>query len=127
MGPYLRETPVPVVHGRAVAAAPLSGWRRGPRLARRAGYIESYNNITTCTPRNWARTVRTVKWRYTMFPGNQGEQLFHLGNDPDETINLAGDLAYAGVRREMRDRLLEKVLLQDYPHSPRELFSLGVH
>jgi len=124
MGPYLKETPVPALAGRSLLPLCRGEQARGWRDA---GYIESYNNIGTCTPRNWARTVRTARYRYTMFPGNQGEQLFDLRNDPDETVNLAGDAAYGGVRREMRDRLLEEVLLQDYPHSPRELFSLGVH
>ena len=51
------------------------------------------------------------------------DQLFRIGEDPEEQRNLAGDPACAGVRRELRDL----VILQDYPHSPREVFSLGVH
>ena len=89
-------------------------------------WIESYNNISSTTPAFWARTVRTRDWRYTLYPGGQGEQLFSLRNDPDEQRNLAGDSGYAAARREMRDRLLEKVILQDYPHTRHSLFSLGV-
>ena len=33
--------------------------------------------------------------------------LFDLGEDPAETRNLAADPAYAGVRLEMAERLLE--------------------
>jgi hypothetical protein len=29
--------------------------------------------------------------------------------------------------QEMRDRLLEAAILQDYPHTPRALYALGVH
>jgi hypothetical protein len=90
-------------------------------------YVESYNNISTATPANWARTVRDREWRYTMYPTGKGEQLFHLSEDPDEQRNLAGDPAFATVRRNMRDRLLEHVILQDYPQSPRDLFAIGVH
>jgi len=31
------------------------------------------------------------------------------------------------VRQELRDHLLELVVLQDYPKTRRELFALGVH
>ena len=41
--------------------------------------------------------------------------------------NLAGDPAYDEVRRRLRDTLLEAIVLQDLPHSPRSLFELGVH
>ena len=107
----------------------LLGLCRGesPERWRDQAYIESYNNITSTTPSFWARSARTADWRYTVYPGGQGEQLFSLRNDPDEQKNLAGDAGYAATRREMRDRLLEQVLLQDYPHTPRGLFSLGVH
>jgi arylsulfatase len=88
--------------------------------------IESYNNIESTSPEYWARTVRTSEWRYTIYPNHSGEQLFSLKNDPDEQKNLAGDPGYARIRTEMRDRLLEQVILQDYPHTPRDRFSLGV-
>ena len=88
--------------------------------------IESYNNIGSTTPEFWARTVRTKDWRYTLYPENSGEQMFSLKEDPDEQKNLAGDPGYARVRTEMRDRLLEEIILQDYPHTQRDRFSLGV-
>lgn len=109
--------------------ASLLPWGRGeePPEWRDAVYIESYNNTNSLDPQSWARTVRSRDWRYTLYPGGAGEQLFHLPDDPDETYNLAGDDGYAAVRRSMRDRLLEEIILQDYPHPPRDLFALGVH
>ena len=98
----------------------VEGWRD-------AAYVESYNNIDSNTPANWARTVRTAEWRYTMYPWGNGEQLFNLSGDPDEQVNRAGDPDFAVVRGEMRDRLLEEVILQDYPHSPRSRFAYDVH
>ena len=37
------------------------------------------------------------------------------------------DWAYAAPRQALRDRLLELIVLQDYPKTRRELFALGVH
>ena len=59
--------------------------------------------------------MRTADWRYTRYPNGTGEQLFHLAEDPDEQHNLAGDPAYATVRNELCERLLDLVILQDYP------------
>ena len=102
---------------------------RGETVAewRDAAYAESYNNIDSNTPANWARTVRTAEWRYTMYPRGNGEQLFNLLDDPDEQLNRAGDEKFGAVRTRMRDRLLEHVILQDYPHSPRSRFAYDVH
>ena len=71
--------------------------------------------------------MRTDTWRYIYYPAGGGEQLFHLAEDPAEQHNLAADPAYAGIRRDLRDELLERVILQDYPHPVRNLFAVGVH
>ena len=94
---------------------------------RDAAYVESYNNIDSNTPANWARTVRTARWRYTMYPRGNGEQLFDLVDDPDEQVNRAGDPEFAAARTQMRDRLLEALILQDYPHTPRARFAYDGH
>ena len=62
-----------------------------------------------------------------MYPGGNGEQLFDLVGDPDEQVNRAGDPEFASVRTHMRDRLLEALIMQDYPHTPRARFAYGVH
>ena len=123
-GPHSLEETHPALPG-----ASLLPWCRGeqPSDWRDAVYIESYNNTNSRTPQNWARTIRTDEWRYTLYPGGAGEQLFHIADDADETRNLAGDASKAKIRGAMRDRLLESVILQDYPHPPRDLFALGVH
>ena len=123
MSPYLKESP------EALYGSSLLGLCRGEKPAtwRDTAYIESYNNISTATPANWARSVRTAEWRYTMYAGGNGEQLFDLEHDPDEQANLACDPKFAAIRQEMRDRLLELVILQDYPQPQRDLFALGVH
>jgi len=124
MGPFLK---MPEAAERYPGASLLGLCRHGqPNHWRDEVYIESYNNIDSTTPEYWARTIRTKDWRYTMYPGSQGEQLFSLRDDPDEQNNLAGDPARAGIRQQMRDRLFEKVILEDYPHTRRDLYSLGL-
>ena len=98
----------------------LTDWRD-------AAYSESYNAIWSADPGDWARTIRTAQYRYTLYPRGNGEQLFDLENDPDEQKNLVAEPEYAQVRSDLRDRLLELIILQDYPKTRRELFALGVH
>ena len=123
-GSHASKAAVPGLPGKS-----LLRWCRGERIPnwRDAVYIESYNNTDSRTPLNWARTIRTDDWRYTFYPGGAGEQLFHLSDDVDETRNLAGERGHAETRRALRDRLLEEVVLQDFPHPPRDLFAMGVH
>ncbi len=125
LGPY-HQGPRP----RALPGRSLLGLCRGqavPRDWRDAAYVESYNNIYGSGTACWARTIRTAEWRYTMYPGGRGEQLFRIREDPNETKNLAFDPRFANARSRMRDRLLELMILQDYPHTPRSRFALGVH
>ncbi len=124
LGPYLKLTEADE-HYPGYSLAPLC---RGERPSwRDSAYIESYNNISSTTPAFWARTVVTAGHRYTLYPGDQGEQLFHLREDPSEQRNLARHNGSSRIRSEMRDRLLEAVILQDYPHTPNRRYSLGVH
>ena len=68
--------------------------------------------------------MRTKRHRYTFYP-RHGEQLFDLAEDPDEQRNLAASAAHAGIRRDLRDRLLELIVLQDYPVNPVQFFFPG--
>lgn len=90
-------------------------------------YVESYNNIESFTPANWARTIRTNQYRYTLYPQNSGEQLFDLQQDPTEQINLSGNEQYGKIKEDLKSQLLEQIILQDYPHTPNSLYMLGVH
>jgi len=125
LGPYLKKAPdqIDILPGRS-----LLGLCRGERGGawRRAAYCESYNHINTYGPQQWARTIRTARHRYTFYPDN-GEQLFDLAADPDEQHNVVADPAFADIRRELRDQLVELIVLQDFPKTRRELFALGVH
>lgn len=124
-GPYLKmdATEIPQLPGRSLL--PLC---RGavPDDWRDAAYCESYNAIWSNDPGDWARTIRTVRYRYTLYPG-QGEQLFDLDGDPDEQRNLMASPDHAAAKCELRDRLMHQIIMQDYPKTRRDLFALGVH
>ena len=123
MGPYLRE-PVGYLAGQSLLPF-CRGHSSG--TCRKDVYVESYNNIDSSSPSHWARTIRNADWRYTMYPEGSGEQLFHVSEDPDEQRTRAGDPAYAEVRAQMRGELMDRIIMQDYPQTPRDLFALGVH
>ena len=115
---------LPILPGRSML--PLC---RGEQVEdwRDAAYCESYNPIWSNDVGDWARTIRTERYRYTFYPNGNGEQLFDLQEDPDEQCNLFDDPDHAEARRDLRDRLLELIVLQDYPKTRRECFALGVH
>lgn len=123
VSPFLDEDAVP---------SPLPGVSLGPLCRgespdwRAYAYIESYNNVYSTAPTHWARTIRSVDYRYTYYPQDSGEQLFHLASDPNEQTNLASDPAAREVKHRLRQRLLDQVILQDYPHPDRGLQWLGV-
>lgn len=94
---------------------------------RTAAYVESYNPIWSAEYTDWARTIRTQQYRYTYYAGYSGEQLFDLVNDPDEQNNLANAAEYREVKQQLKDILLEQIVSQDWPKTPRNLYALGVH
>ncbi|MXY13137.1 MAG: hypothetical protein F4Y46_03795 [Chloroflexi bacterium] len=100
---------------------------RTPSDWREAVFIESFNNLDSRLPGNWVKTVRTVDARYSLYGEGAGEQLFDLAADPDEQENLAADPTHRRFRQQMRDLLLQHLLVERYPHPPRDLFRLGVH
>jgi len=126
MGPYLKVDAegIPVLPGKSLL--PLCRNDLPPNW-REAAYSESYNAIWSVSPGDWARTIRTKEFRYTFYANSNGEQLFNLRDDPDEQQNIVANPAYAKVRQELRDRLMELIVMQDYPKTRRELFALGVH
>lgn len=122
--PSGRSEAYPVMPGRSLI--PLCRGE-GPEHWRQSAYIESYNHINSSHRQQWARTIRTYEYRYTFYPGGDGEQLFDLRSDADETQNLVSDPRYSSIRTDLRDRLIELIVMQDYPKTRRELYQLGTH
>ncbi len=114
----------PELPGLAQSLLPLCRGETVPDW-RTCGYAESYNDIFSGHLNQWARTIRTEQYRYTVYPRGTGEQLFDLKNDPLEINNLAGDPKHAELRHQLRDQLLERMIEQDYPHTLREHRALG--
>jgi len=126
MGPYLdiQAENIPILSGKS-----LLSLSRGKRVAdwRDAAYSESYNAIWSVDPGDWARTVRTAEARYTFYPEGNGEQMFDLREDPDEQNNVVNRAEYAELKKDLRKKLMELIVMQDFPKTRRELFALGVH
>ena len=61
------------------------------------------------------------------YPEGNGEQLFDLEQDKNEKINLAGKPEYQGIKNDLMRRLMELIILQDYPMPRRNLFPFGEH
>lgn len=93
---------------------------------RQAVLVRSDNNHWEASPHSWCRTIRTARYRYSLFLGGGGEQLFDLVDDPSEQRNLASDPAHEAVRGTLRDSLTEAIVLDGYPNSPRRLHGIGV-
>ncbi|QEN08304.1 DUF4976 domain-containing protein [Oceanispirochaeta crateris] len=126
MGNYLniKKEDIPIFPGKSILnlcrADAEPSWRK-------EAYIESYNPIWSMDVGDWARTIRTEKYRYTYYADKNGEQLFNLIDDPDEQHNLIAEPQYQDIKTELKDRLFECIIKQDYPKTRRELFAFGVH
>ena len=125
-GEYLQLTAEDIPQSSGHSLLPLCCGKKPPEW-RTAAYVESYNRIWSADPGEWARTIRTQRYRYTLYPCGNGEQLFDLQADPDEQLNLAQSTEHLEIKRELKDKLLELIILQDYPKPRRELFAFGVH
>lgn len=112
-----------------ISGASLVGVCRGetPDEWRQEAFIESYPSFGPDAIGAWARSVRTDQYRYTYYPDGNGEQLFDLKNDPHEQVNLAKDPAHHDLKLKLKERLLEQLILQDWPVPPRDLFNFGIH
>ncbi len=112
---------LPVLPGHTLVALlrgeTLGAWRN-------AVCIRTNNSSEQVRPEQWARTVRSHAYRYTLY-GDGGEQLFDLRTDPNEQHNRAGDRDCASIRDELRARLLSLLIGQEYPHTRRDLYALG--
>lgn len=126
-GPHLTVTQQQLHETAGASLLNLCSSGRQRAANREAAYIESYNSIWSIDYKDWVRTIRTPEFRYTYYAGDQGEQLFDLRTDLDESDNKAHDIAYHQAKEQLRSALFELVVRQDWPKTRRNLFALGVH
>ena len=63
-----------------------------------------------------------------MSPGrDEGEELFDLNDDPGELVNVVEDSGYQKARANMKNEMMHRMMLQDYPPPPRDLVVIGAH
>ncbi len=49
--------------------------------------------------------VRTPTWLYVEYPETGEREMYNMGNDPSQLVNLANNSTYAATRRSLADRL----------------------
>ncbi|MFE4196654.1 sulfatase [Paenarthrobacter sp. NPDC056912] len=113
---------MPMLHGRSLLPI-MKG--NTPADWRLEVFIQSNNNHVEASPKSWARTVRTNRYRFTRHLDGGGEQLFDLQMDPHEQRNLAYEKEWPDVRAGLLERLSELSATDSYPNSPRQLFQIG--
>jgi hypothetical protein len=76
----------------------------------------------------WKKTLRTKDFRYSVSPGrDEGEELFDLRTDLGELENVVHASDYQEIRQDLKNEMLHRVMLQNYPLPPRDLIVLGAH
>ncbi|MFC6355312.1 sulfatase family protein [Luethyella okanaganae] len=113
---------MPMLHGRSLVPVATG---KDEDMARSHVFIQSNNSHVEASPRSWARTIRTTRYRYTRHLAGGGEQLFDLIEDPDEQNNLAYDERYRDIREVLLADLAEATATDAYPNSPLHLFQVG--
>ena len=98
---------------------------RGETRSRHSAvYVESNNPYWEVSLQSWARTIRTERHRLTVYGQASGQQLFDLEADPEEQHNLSGLPEASTVERQLTEELIQQLIAQDYPPTPRGLYQL---
>ena len=59
------------------------------------------------------RMIRTKEWKLIYYCTGNFFQLFHIKNDPDELVDLAGHPEYKEIQEYLTERLIENLYGQD--------------
>ncbi len=74
--------------------------------------------MDTGVPDLW--TLRTHEWRLSYYPGQKISELYDLGADPEEFVNLWNRPGIEKVRSRLKEELLDRMLAAHDPLPPRE-------
>lgn len=102
----------PLVHGRSLAPV----LRGESQEHREACFIEL---LSGWRPDLNLRTVRTARWKLTLYAGQPYGELYDLEEDPHEFANLWSDPARRALRDELRLLALDEMLKTE-DHWPRK-------
>lgn len=98
--------------------SPLLTGQTAKYTPRDHAYAESYAGAPedpTPAPHNWAKTVRTRRWRATFYPDLSLGELYDLVADPLEVKNLWREAHAHEVIEEHRAILMRRLMLADHP------------
>jgi uncharacterized sulfatase len=91
------------------SASPLDGVSLSPLLRDPGLKVkEAALSVTERVPPEQGRSLRTQRWRYTLWPDGS-EELYDHESDDAEAHNLAGDPAHRAVKQDLRAQLLPRL------------------
>ena len=67
----------------------------------------------------YLRTLTTDRWRLSCYGGQPYGELFDCREDPHELSNLWDDAGYAVIKRELKELLLDQLLVNAPRREPR--------
>jgi len=65
-------------------------------------------------------SLRSLKWRFTYYPGKEYGELYDLEKDPDEFVNLWNDEKLASLKTKLTATLLDRIVSTRDPLPTRE-------
>lgn len=80
--------------------------------------LPAASGLDAGTPDLW--TLRTRGWRLSYYPGLKTGELYNLGEDPEEFVNLWGRSGLEKQQAMLKDELLDRVLSAHDPLPARE-------
>lgn len=80
--------------------------------------LPEVSNLDGGTPDLW--TLRTREWRLSYYPGLKTGELYNLGDDPEEFVNLWDRAGLESRKAMLKDELLDRVLNAHDPLPARE-------
>jgi len=94
----------PILHGQTP-----DGWRDAVFSEIDYAFYAARKTLRTDPSQSRAYMIRTSRWKYIHFPGFP-PQLFDLQSDPEEFHDLGRSPDHEGTRRDMHDRLMNRLL-----------------
>jgi len=65
-------------------------------------------------------TLRSLKWRFTLYPGKEYGELYDIENDPHEFVNLWDDERFENLKGDLTQKLLARIVETRDPLPLRE-------